>query len=95
MTKHLLEQVSTYCPRPDSGGRAFPRLFGLSPTNAYAGIIQKKFGLFIFGLIDPTIAKAGRPGATCTCTSTARASIPSKATVETRWTNAALSRGEP
>jgi hypothetical protein len=34
----------------------------------------------------PTIAKAGKPGATCTCTSTARASIPSKATVETRWT---------
>lgn len=32
------------------------------------------------------MAKAGRPGATCTCTSTARASIPSKATVETRWT---------
>ncbi len=32
----------------------------------------------------PTIAKAGSPGATCTCTSTARASIPSKATVETR-----------
>ena len=34
----------------------------------------------------PTMAKAGKPGATCTCTSTARASIPSKATVETRWT---------
>src|SRR5580692_1328483 len=34
----------------------------------------------------PTMAKAGSPGATCTCTSTARASIPSKATVETRWT---------
>ncbi len=32
----------------------------------------------------PTMAKAGSPGATCTCTSTARASIPSKATVETR-----------
>ena len=30
--------------------------------------------------------KAGRPGATCTCTSTARASMPSKATVLTRWT---------
>ena len=27
-----------------------------------------------------------QPGATCTCTSTARASIPSNATVETRWT---------
>ncbi len=26
------------------------------------------------------------PGATCTCTSTARASMPSNATVETRWT---------
>ena len=34
----------------------------------------------------PTMANAGSPGATCTCTSTARASIPSKATVETRWT---------
>src|SRR5262245_44758877 len=34
----------------------------------------------------PTMAKAGRPGTICTCTSTARASIPSKATVETRWT---------
>ncbi len=34
----------------------------------------------------PTMLKAGRPGATCTCTSTARASMPSKATVETRWT---------
>ena len=33
---------------------------------------------------SPTIANAGKPGATCTCTSTARASIPSKATVETR-----------
>src|SRR6185312_8674827 len=27
-----------------------------------------------------------RPGATCTCTSTARASMPSNATVVTRWT---------
>src|SRR5215510_1717144 len=34
----------------------------------------------------PTIANAGSPGTICTCTSTARASIPSKATVETRWT---------
>ena len=34
----------------------------------------------------PTMLKAGRPGATCTCTSTARASMPSNATVETRWT---------
>src|SRR5262249_58073940 len=34
----------------------------------------------------PTMAKAGSPGTICTCTSTARASIPSKATVETRWT---------
>jgi hypothetical protein len=35
-------------------------------------------------LIVPAIANAGNPGATCTCTSTARASIPSNATVETR-----------
>src|SRR5262249_20508145 len=34
----------------------------------------------------PTTLKAGRPGATWTCTSTARASIPSKATVVTRET---------
>jgi hypothetical protein len=34
----------------------------------------------------PTTLKAGIPAATCTCTSTARASMPSKATVETRWT---------
>src|SRR5437868_2664734 len=34
----------------------------------------------------PTMAKAGSPGTIWTCTSTARASIPSKATVETRWT---------
>src|SRR6201995_3581377 len=34
----------------------------------------------------PTTWKAGRPGETWTCTSTARASIPSKATVETRAT---------
>ena len=40
----------------------------------------------------PTMAKAGKPGATCTCTSTARASIPSKATVETRWTMLPLCR---
>jgi hypothetical protein len=26
------------------------------------------------------------PGATCTCTSTGRTSMPSKATVATRWT---------
>src|SRR5262245_12532032 len=37
-----------------------------------------------------TIANAGRPGATCTCTSTARASIPSKATVDTRATMPSL-----
>ena len=42
----------------------------------------------------PTIANAGNPGATCTCTSTARASIPSKATVETRWTMLPLCRVE-
>src|SRR5258705_10598261 len=35
---------------------------------------------------NPTILKAGSPGATCPWTSTARASMPSKATVETRWT---------
>jgi len=35
---------------------------------------------------SPTMAKAGKPGATSTCTSTARASIPSKATVEMRCT---------
>ena len=35
---------------------------------------------------SPTTLKAGRPGATCTWTSTARASIPSNATVVTRWT---------
>ncbi len=34
----------------------------------------------------PTTWNAGRPGATCTWTSTALASIPSNATVETRWT---------
>ena len=32
----------------------------------------------------PTILNAGSPGATCTCTSTARASMPSNATVATR-----------
>ena len=35
---------------------------------------------------SPTMLKAGSPGATCTWTSTARASMPSNATVETRWT---------
>jgi hypothetical protein len=34
----------------------------------------------------PTTMKAGRPAATCTCTSTARASMPSNATVATRCT---------
>jgi hypothetical protein len=34
----------------------------------------------------PTMAKAGMPGATCTCTSTGLTSIPSNATVVTRWT---------
>ncbi len=34
----------------------------------------------------PTIVKAGIPGATCTWTSTGLTSMPSKATVETRWT---------
>src|SRR6185369_1866113 len=34
----------------------------------------------------PTTLNAGKPGATCTCTSTARASIPSNATVDTRCT---------
>jgi len=32
------------------------------------------------------MAKAGIPGATCTCTSTGRTSMPSNATVATRWT---------
>ena len=41
----------------------------------------------------PTTLKAGRPGATCTCTSTARASMPSNATVATRWTMAAPAVG--
>jgi len=31
----------------------------------------------------PTMAKAGMPGATCTCTSTGRTSMPSNATVAT------------
>ncbi len=35
---------------------------------------------------SPTTLNAGSPGATCTCTSTARASMPSNATVDTRWT---------
>src|ERR1700686_2913554 len=35
---------------------------------------------------NPTMAKCSRPGATWTCTSTARASMPSNATVVTRWT---------
>src|SRR5580704_7233738 len=35
---------------------------------------------------NPTMAKCGSPGATWTCTSTARASMPSNATVVTRWT---------
>ena len=34
----------------------------------------------------PTMVKAGIPGATCTWTSTGRTSMPSNATVETRWT---------
>jgi len=34
----------------------------------------------------PTMVKAGMPGATCTCTSTGRTSMPSKATVATRST---------
>ena len=34
----------------------------------------------------PTMVKATAPAAICTCTSTARASIPSKATVATRVT---------
>src|SRR5690242_2253495 len=34
----------------------------------------------------PTTLKAGSPGATCTWTVTLRASIPSNATVATRWT---------
>src|ERR1043166_1142405 len=37
-------------------------------------------------LILDNMLNAGRPGATCTCTSTARASMPSNATVVTRWT---------
>src|SRR5262245_23041552 len=35
---------------------------------------------------SPTTLNAGNPGATCTWTSTARASMPSNATVATRWT---------
>ena len=34
----------------------------------------------------PTMVKAGIPGATWTCTSTGRTSMPSNATVDTRWT---------
>src|SRR5260370_38136585 len=35
---------------------------------------------------SPTTVNAGKPGATCTCTVTLRASMPSNATVATRWT---------
>jgi hypothetical protein len=35
---------------------------------------------------NPTTVNAGIPGATWTWTSTGRTSIPSNATVETRWT---------
>ena len=35
------------------------------------------------------LLNAGSPGATCTWTSTGRTSMPSNATVETRWTMAA------
>ena len=41
----------------------------------------------------PTTLNAGSPGATCTWTSTARASMPSNATVATRWTMAAPADG--
>ena len=34
----------------------------------------------------PTMVKAGMPGATCTWTSTGLTSMPSNATVVTRWT---------
>jgi len=34
----------------------------------------------------PTMVKAGMPGATCTWTSTGLISMPSNATVVTRWT---------
>ena len=37
----------------------------------------------------PTMVKAGMPGATWTWTSTGRTSMPSNATVETRWTMSA------
>src|SRR5580698_7186852 len=37
----------------------------------------------------PTMVKAGMPGATWTCTSTGRTSMPSNETVETRWTMSA------
>jgi hypothetical protein len=39
------------------------------------------------------MAKAGMPGATCTCTSTGRTSMPSNATVLTRWTMIPVSTG--
>ena len=39
--------------------------------------------------------KAGRPGATCTWTSTGRTSMPSNDTVETRWTISAPDCGSP
>ena len=43
----------------------------------------------------PTMVKAGRPGATCTWTSTGRTSMPSNATVETRWTMSAPGKTAP
>jgi hypothetical protein len=43
---------------------------------------------------SPTILNFGKPGATCTCTSTVRASMPSNATVATRWTMTPLCPSE-
>jgi hypothetical protein len=36
--------------------------------------------------VEQRPGKPGMPGATCTCTSTGRTSMPAKATVATRWT---------
>src|SRR5262245_9032212 len=59
-------------------GSASPEAISAARTRSFASLTA------LSG--SPTILNAGSPGATCTWTSTARASMPSNATVVTCWT---------
>jgi len=74
----VCQYVLSWTLKKDRAGSARPEATSAARIRALASLTA------LSG--NPTMAKCGKPGATCTCTSTARASMPSNATVLTRWT---------